>query len=47
MENAMRLLCTASLTVWLVAAMPTQAQQSTIPDFTSANFGWLVNTGEI
>src|SRR5207302_9608731 len=41
----MRLLCTASLIGCLFAAMPTQAQQSAIPDFTSANFGWLVNTG--
>src|SRR5438105_9028653 len=29
----------------IVAAMPAEAQRNSIPDFTSANFGWLVNTG--
>jgi hypothetical protein len=40
-------LCSAALTTWLAAALAgeTQAQESTIPNFASANFGWLVSTG--
>jgi hypothetical protein len=29
----------------VIIAMPAAAQESTIPKFTSANFGWLVNSG--
>src|SRR5438477_6933916 len=29
----------------LIIAMPAGAQESAIPNFTSANFGWLLNSG--
>lgn len=29
----------------VIMVMPARAQESTIPNFTSANFGWLVNSG--
>ena len=35
----------AMLIVLVIIAMPAGAQESAIPNFTSANFGWLVNTG--
>ncbi len=40
-------LCSTALAAWLAAGLAgeTQAQERTIPNFTSANFGWLVNTG--
>ncbi len=39
------LLCRAALIISVAMAMPAGAQQSAIPNFTSPNFGWLVNTG--
>src|SRR4029077_8999382 len=39
------LLCSAALIGLMSIAMPGQAQQSAIPNFTSANFGWLVSSG--
>src|SRR5215468_2143787 len=40
-------LCSAALAAWLTAGLAgeAQAQERTAPNFTSANFGWLVNTG--
>jgi hypothetical protein len=40
-------LCSMALTTWLTGGTAgyTQAQDRTIPNFASANFGWLVNTG--
>src|SRR5215831_14045208 len=40
-------LCSTALAAWLAAGLAgeTQAQERTIPNFTSANFGWLVHTG--
>ena len=35
----------AMLIVLVIIAMPAGAQESAIPNFTSANFGWLVNSG--
>jgi hypothetical protein len=29
----------------VIMVMPARGQESTIPNFTSANFGWLVNSG--
>src|SRR5882672_1555920 len=45
--SRIRWLCSTALAAWLVAGLAgeTQAQERTIPNFTSANFGWLVNTG--
>jgi hypothetical protein len=39
------LLRRATLIASVIIAMPAGAQESTIPNFTSANFGWLVNSG--
>ena len=39
------LLRRAMLIASVIIALPAGAQESTIPNFTSANFGWLVNTG--
>ena len=39
------LLCRVALIASVVIAMPAKAQDSAIPDFTSASFGWLVSTG--
>src|SRR5215470_18240024 len=36
---------TSTVSVAAELAGETQAQERTIPNFTSANFGWLVNTG--
>jgi hypothetical protein len=33
------------LIAWVTTAVPAEAQQSIIPNFTSANFGWLVSSG--
>src|SRR5215471_10690207 len=40
-------LCSTVVAAWLSAGLAgeTQAQERSIPNFTSANFGWLVNTG--
>ena len=35
----------AMLIVLVIIAIPAGAQESAIPNFTSANFGWLVNSG--
>ena len=45
--SRIRWLCSTALAAWLAAGLAgeTQAQERTIPNFTSANFGWLVNTG--
>jgi len=43
--SKMPLLCRATLIVSVCIAMPGQAQQSAIPNFTSTNFGWLVSSG--
>jgi hypothetical protein len=43
--SKMPLLCGVALIASGAIATPTEAQESTIPNFTSANFGWLVNTG--
>jgi hypothetical protein len=39
------LLRRATLIASAIVAMPAGAQESAIPNFTSANFGWLVNSG--
>ena len=39
------LLCRVALIASLVIVMPAEAQDSAIPDFTSASFGWLLSTG--
>ena len=43
--SKMPLLRGAALIASVCIAMPGQAQQSAIPNFTSADFGWLVNSG--
>src|SRR6516165_6394220 len=35
----------AMLVTLVIIAIPAAAQESAIPNFTSANFGWLVNSG--
>jgi hypothetical protein len=37
--------CSAALIAVVFVAMRAGAQESAIPNFTSANFGWLVNSG--
>ena len=39
------LLQRVTLIASVIMAMPAGAQERTIPDFTSADFGWLVNSG--
>jgi hypothetical protein len=41
----MLLRCRVALIALVAIATPTEARESTIPNFTSAIFGWLVNTG--
>jgi hypothetical protein len=43
--SKMPFLRNAVLIVSICTAMPGQAQQSAIPNFTSTNFGWLVSSG--
>src|SRR6266705_2682593 len=43
--SKMSLLCGAALIVSVCVAMAGQAQQNPIPNFTSADFGWLVSSG--
>jgi hypothetical protein len=39
------LLCRAALIASVAISMPADAEDSAIPDFTSASFGWLMSTG--
>jgi len=43
--SSTRFLARAALIVLMGIAVPASAQQSAIPNFTSANFGWLVSSG--
>ena len=43
--SKMPLLCGAALIVSVCIALPGQAQESAIANFTSTNFGWLANRG--
>jgi hypothetical protein len=43
--SKMPLLCSAALIVSVCIALPGQAQESAIPNFTSTNLGWLANRG--
>jgi hypothetical protein len=43
--SKMALRHSAALIALVLVAMPAGAQESAIPNFTSANFGWLANSG--
>src|SRR5882672_11934116 len=43
--SGLPLLYGAALIVSVCIALPAQTQDSAIPNFTSANFGWLVSSG--